>query len=308
MRPATWLLSILCLLTVCLGQGNLPPGTDLGANPIQVLTDLGGVDINSYLRQVINIIKQNWYNDIPHEAKSPQFEVGFVAIEFQIERDGGVAGMRLAPSSGHTELDRAAFASVLKSVFAPLPAEFKGDNLRLHFTFSYNADRASQDELRRWQNYGPKLPFAASFSAKARQRDDLHADTPAQINVDQIVPGRLVDRTEAKYPEEAEKENLEGQVELQATTGTDGRVGDLAIISGNVVLADAAVDAVRGWKFEPYTQNGKAVKVNQRLVFNFTQSRKVAELDLQFPPATLTGPLDPTRRDPFQEQVFAVGH
>jgi len=82
----------------------------------------------------------------------------------------------------------------------------------------------------------------------------------------------------------------------------------LAIISGNVVLADAAVDAVRGWKFEPYTQNGLAVKVNQRFVFNFIQNRKVAELDPQFLPATLTSPLDPTRRAPFQEQVFAVGH
>ena len=74
------------------------------------------------------------------------------------------------------------------------------------------------------------------------------------------------------------------------------------------MLADAAVDAVRGWKFEPYTQKGQAVKVNQTLVFNFTQGKQVAELDLQLPPATLTGPLDPTRRAPFQEQVFAVGH
>jgi TonB family protein len=309
MRRVTWVLSILCLLSFCLGQDNVPPGTDLGINPIQVLTDLQGLDINSYLGEVVMTVKQNWYGDIPREAKSPQFEVGFVAIEFQIQRDGTVAGMRLAPSSGHTELDHAAFASILKSVFAPLPAEFKADYLRLRFKFSYNSDRASQDELRRWKDYGPKLPFPASSSARAaQQRDDFHADTPAQSNVGDIVPGRLVYRPEAKYPDEAEKEKLEGIVELQATIDVDGKVGELAIISGNVVLADAAVDAVRGWKFEPYTQKGQAVKVKQKLVFNFTQSKKVAELDLQLPPATLTGPLDPTRRAPFQEQVFAVGH
>jgi TonB family protein len=71
---------------------------------------------------------------------------GKVAIEFAILKDGKVAGMALAGSSGDVSLDRAAWGGITNSnPFPPLPAEFRGQYLALRFRFYYNPDR---NELR----------------------------------------------------------------------------------------------------------------------------------------------------------------
>ena len=59
-----------------------------------------------------------------------------------IDRHGGVPKLVIATSSGTEAFDRAAVAGVSASnPFPPLPAEFKGDQIRLQLAFSYNAPR-----------------------------------------------------------------------------------------------------------------------------------------------------------------------
>ena len=122
----------------------------------------------------------------------------------------------------------------------------------------------------------------------------------------EIIPGRLVYTANPKYPKQAKKEQLEGNVVVEATIERNGNVGDLAIVSGDVVLADAAVDAIRSWRFEPYTKSGQPVQVHQKLAFNFTRSEKFGELDPHLPPPTLVKSLDPTQK--VEERVFVIGH
>jgi protein TonB len=76
----------------------------------------------------------------------------------------------------------------------------------------------------------------------------------------EIVPGRVVYRADPRYPKEAKNERIHGTVELIATIDQSGNVSAIAISSGDLTLAEAAVDAVRSWKFEPYTQNGRPVE------------------------------------------------
>ena len=56
---------------------------------------------------------------------------------------------------------------------------------------------------------------------------------------------------------------------LDAVIGKDGGVRDVHAVSGPEPLAEAALDAVRGWRFEPYRIRGKAVAVETTLTVDF---------------------------------------
>jgi TonB family protein len=123
-------------------------GGDYGAGPggsarvrgnLEVLSDTQGVDFGPYLERVLQVVRMNWYNLIPEEARPPLLKKGKVAIEFAITKDGKVAGMRIVAPSGDTPLDRAAWGGITaSSPFAPLPNQFHGPYLALRFRFYYN--------------------------------------------------------------------------------------------------------------------------------------------------------------------------
>jgi TonB family protein len=54
-----------------------------------------------------------------------------------------------------------------------------------------------------------------------------------------------------QYPEIARTARLRGSVRLQLLVTAEGRVKDVTVLGGNAVLAKAAEDAVRKWRFEP---------------------------------------------------------
>jgi len=79
----------------------------------------------------------------------------------------------------------------------------------------------------------------------------------------------------ASYPLLAQHMNVEGSVVLQALIGADGVIQNLHILSGPAILASAAQQAVREWKFKPVVQNGQAVETKATITVNF--SIKIAD-------------------------------
>jgi protein TonB len=71
----------------------------------------------------------------------------------------------------------------------------------------------------------------------------------------------IVSKPPAEYPAIAKQLKMEGTVELEATVTEEGAVSQVAIISGNPVLTKAGVEAVKRWKFTPFKEDGKAIKV-----------------------------------------------
>jgi TonB family protein len=63
------------------------------------------------------------------------------------------------------------------------------------------------------------------------------------------------------YPEAARVRGLEGTVRLRLAVARNGSVEDVQALSGDPVLADAAVVAVRQWRYRPTVLNGKPVPV-----------------------------------------------
>jgi periplasmic protein TonB len=52
----------------------------------------------------------------------------------------------------------------------------------------------------------------------------------------------------------------------------DGMIEDLRLISGHPMLAAAAIDAVKQWRYKPYILNGEPVEVETQITVNFTLS------------------------------------
>jgi protein TonB len=74
------------------------------------------------------------------------------------------------------------------------------------------------------------------------------------------------------YPMLARQMKVQGAVILQALISADGTIQDLKVLSGPAILASAAQEAVRQWRFKPYLQNGVPVETEAKITVNFTIS------------------------------------
>ena len=85
-----------------------------------------------------------------------------------------------------------------------------------------------------------------------------------------VTPAKLIHSELPKYPKDAKKAGISGTVVLKAMIAKDGSVKDLEYVSGPEMLVDAALKAVKRWKYEPMLINGKPVEVDTKIsvVFN----------------------------------------
>jgi periplasmic protein TonB len=107
-------------------------------------------------------------------------------------------------------------------------------------------------------------PVLASTAAPAPKRTRVPA---------RIAEANLVYDVAPKYPPEAGRERIEGIVVLMAVIGKDGTVRDVRVESGLPVLAQAAIEAVKQWRYRPYLLNGQAVEIDSQITINFNLSR-----------------------------------
>lgn len=62
---------------------------------------------------------------------------------------------------------------------------------------------------------------------------------------------RAKSKVQPVYPELARKMNITGSVKVEVVVAPNGTVKDAKVVGGHPVLANAALDAVRKWRFEP---------------------------------------------------------
>lgn len=79
----------------------------------------------------------------------------------------------------------------------------------------------------------------------------------------------LVHRVAPSYPAEARRANLQGIIALDIVVGSDGSVVSMRPLNGPDVLAHAAMDALRWWKFDPYRVNGEPTAVETTVAVEF---------------------------------------
>jgi TonB family protein len=79
----------------------------------------------------------------------------------------------------------------------------------------------------------------------------------------------LTQPVDPEYPEAAKASGQRGSVVLQVFIGRDGAVQDAKFLQGSLVFARAAIDAVKQWRFKPYSMNGRAVAVQSVITLKF---------------------------------------
>lgn len=113
------------IIILCLTFGFLN-----GISLANSLSDVDGVDFNSYMNTMYCTIKKNWH---PTENSG----AGEVVISYKIKRDGTIIEPKIV-SSTNTELNKFAVEAIEKSSpLQPLPKKCKKDLIEVSFTFSY---------------------------------------------------------------------------------------------------------------------------------------------------------------------------
>jgi periplasmic protein TonB len=85
----------------------------------------------------------------------------------------------------------------------------------------------------------------------------------------EIQQALLITRVEPQYPPLAKQIHLEGTVEIRAVIARDGTVQSLEILSGHVLLARAARDAILQWRYRPTLLRGEPIAVETLITVTF---------------------------------------
>lgn len=149
-------------------------------------------------------------------------------------------------------------------------------------------DVAAQDAIVKWkfkpvvQNGKPVAVISgASFNFALGNAGQDAKDVAQTISTASVFPERvqlpkavaesaLVHRVPAAYPQGAMALRVEGSVVLQARIDKDGKIADLQPVSGPKQLLQAAMDAVKQWRYKPYFLLGQPVEVETQIQVKFS--------------------------------------
>jgi len=93
---------------------------------------------------------------------------------------------------------------------------------------------------------------------------------PSRIKLGgQVQAAKVVAQPQPAYPALARQARIQGNVVLHAIIDKDGRVGQLEVVSGHPLLVQAALDAVKQWRYQPTQLNGDPVEVDTTITVTF---------------------------------------
>jgi TonB family protein len=138
---------------------------------------------------------------------------------------------------------------------------------------------AAVDAVRQW-TFEPKRVDGHAVEAEVTVCVAFHSLTSGRTGSNEmgcrstegVTSASVISQVPPIYPAKARKKHIEGQVLLQARIGVDGVVQDLNVISGNPELTQAAIDAVRQWRYRPTLKDGTPVEVTTKITVTFTMS------------------------------------
>jgi TonB family protein len=113
---------------------------------------------------------------------------------------------------------------------------------------------------------------AGIFNGRAQPVVKIASSKPITVSSG-VATGMLIQSTPPVYPPIAKTAGVAGTVELHATISANGRIKDLQVVSGPPMLRQAAVDAVRNWRYKPYRVNNQPVEVKTTIHVVFALGR-----------------------------------
>lgn len=121
--------------------------------------------------------------------------------------------------------------------------------------------------------WGPGMPYGVDHGLGTDVRPIMPVvprPEPAPIRISHMSEGDLVHKVLPTYPPLARSARIQGQVLLQAVISKQGVIENLRVLSGHPMLVQAAIDAVRQWRYRPYVLNNEPVEVETQVTVNFS--------------------------------------
>ena len=140
---------------------------------------------------------------------------------------------------------------------------------------------ATVDAVKQWKFHPyivDKAPVEVETTATVEfNADPRHVITPKpppepRLRISMgVADGLVLRRVEPAYPEEAKNNGVQGDVILAVTVDKQGNVINSKVVSGHPLLAEAALNAVKQWKYKPYLLNDEPVEFQStvRIQFRF---------------------------------------
>jgi TonB family protein len=196
---------------------------------------------------------------------------GAVVLKVQISKSGDVENLQLV--SGHPILAPAAVEAVKRWKYKPFllngePVEVE-TNVSVNFTLS---DKPPAEGVAGDVPGGvPGGQTEGVTGGSSTSGDAPHPVKPWRIRVSQgVSQGLLVTKVPPQYPPDARDQRIQGLVVMKVSIDKEGNVTNIQLISGHPLLAPAAIEAVKQWKYRPYQLNGTPVEVETQVTVNFT--------------------------------------
>lgn len=116
---------------------------------------------------------------------------------------------------------------------------------------------------------GPGIPFATGNALPViASPPPMVAIKP--VRVARMMEGNLIHRVQPAYPALAKQARIQGSVVLRAVINREGVIENLQAVSGPPVLEQAAIEAVKQWRYKPYLLDGEAIEVETQVIVNFS--------------------------------------
>lgn len=206
------------------------------------------------------------YPPLPRQARIQ----GTVILKIVITKLGDVGDVTLF--SGHPMLAPAAIEAVKQWKYRPY--EKDGEPVDIRTTVQVNFKLADNPPPPSGVvgSVPGGIPHTTYRLPQVHACDNSPESTaPKRVRVSSgVMQALMTSKERPKYPEDARNQHIEGVVVLDVEIGKDGAVCDVALISGHPMLAQAAIDAVRSWKYRPYLLNGEPIEVETSAQVNFT--------------------------------------
>lgn len=182
---------------------------------------------------------------------------GIVMLDVRVDASGDVENATLI--SGHPTLAPAAIEAVKQWKYKPYMVNGAPGAVETTAQLEFRILQNGQDGM--VTEPAPAAQFPKSPDNLPPQRVRVSAG---------VLQGLLVRKVDPEYPSEARAQSIQGIVLLRVKVDKEGNISSLEAVSGPPELADAAVEAVRLWKYRPYLLNGQAVEVESQVQVNFT--------------------------------------
>lgn len=197
---------------------------------------------------------------------------GSVILQVKINKSGDVENVQLF--SGHPMLAPAAIDAVKQWKYKPYLLNGEPVEVETRVTVNFVLPDKSPANGVLGDAPGGIPPGEQGGIVPGNPGDANHPAVPKRVRVSQgVMTSLLVTKVPPEYPVAAKDQRIQGVVLMAVIIDRKGNVSNTQLIRGHPILAPAAIDAVRQWKYKPFLLNGEPIEVETEITVNFTLVR-----------------------------------